>query len=223
MAQLQRKDLAKEFSLIVQQEIKNHNDLLLATNMSLDEFRRQLLEMKAKYDKESRDIDADISLYSNALINLEDSLKGAIQAIQRDVNDSALLNKEQLKALRKSLDDRESYFLTLEGFETFKKKIDQWVANIERAFNQQKDVYSQEISKISEKLQNLIDLTRISLEKSIQKESEERLKQEKTLDIFAINFDSLKREIEIIKKRCFIIEKNVENIYTQIERSKAAK
>jgi hypothetical protein len=223
MAQLQRKDLAKEFSQLVQQEIKNHNDLLLGTNMSLDEFRRQLLEMKAKFDKASRDIDADISLYSNALINLEDSLKGTIQAIQRDVNDSSLLNKEQLKSLRKSLDDRESYFLTLGGFESFKQKIDQWVANIERAFNQQKDAYSQEISKISEKLQNLIDLTRISLEKSIQKESDERLKQEKTFDIFALNFESLKREIEIIKKRCFIIEKNVENIYTQIERSKAAK
>ena len=220
MARLQKKELAQEFSLLVQQEIKNHNDSLLASNMAIDDFRRQLLDLKTQYEKLTNSVRADISTQSTDLTNLEDSINEALKAVIRDLNDSTALSKRQVESLCRSIGSRESYFLTLQGFEEFKEKIAQWVANIDRLFFQQKDAYSQEISKISEKLQNSIEISRSSVEKSINEEKEAREKQEKTFDIFALNFEGLKRENEVLKKRCFIIEKNIENIYTQIERSK---
>ena len=223
MARLQKKDLAQEFSQIVQQEIKNHNDSLLASNMAIDDFRRQLSDLKSEYEKLSNSVRADISIQSNSLTGLEDSINAALRAVIRDLNDSTALNKRQVESLCRSIGGRESYFLTLQGFEEFKEKIAQWVANIDRLFFQQKDAYSQEISKITEKMQISIENSRNILEKSIKEEKEAREKQKKTFDIFALNFEGHTRETEVLKKRCFIIEKNIENIYTQIERSKVEK
>ncbi len=223
MAHLQRKDLAKEFSQIVQQEIKNHNDSILVSNMAIDDFRRQLLDLKTQYEKLKNTFQADISIQSTDLTNLEDSINEAMKAVIRDLNDSTALNKRQVESLCRTIGNRESYFLTLQGFEEFREKIAQWVANIDRLFFQQKDAYSQEISKITEKMQISIENSRNMLEKCIKEEKEAREKQEKTFDIFAVNFSCLKEEVEILKRSCFVLEKHNENLYTQIERLKVNK
>ena len=223
MARLQRKDLAQEFSQVVQQEIKNHNDAVLASNSAIEEFRRQISDLKSEYKKLSISIGADNSTHANSLKNLEDALNNDISRLQRSINDSSEFQRSKLYALREAIESRESYFLTLQGFEEFKQKIDQWVANIERAFKQQKDAHCQEISKIAEKLQNSIEISRNSVEKSIKEEKEARGEQEKTFDIFAVNFSCLKEEVELLKRNCFVLEKHNENLYTQIERMKVNK
>lgn len=223
MAKLQKKDLAKEFSDIVQQEIKNHNDLLLASNMAIDDMRRKLDEVKVQSEKRIAALKTDLAMQTSSLDVVKEFVMGELSKFQRKIDDSLIGNKDDLNKVRKAMIDREEYFLTINGFEQFKLKIDEWMANIKRAFSVQKDTLCQDAKKIGQEAQCAIDSIEKSLKASIEKEADARREQDKQLDLFALNFDGVKREIEIVKKRCFIIEKNIENIYTQIEKLKVNK
>lgn len=220
MAQLQKKDLAKEFSQLVQQEIKNHNDLLLSNNMAMQEMRGQISELRLQGERRSEIVRADFNAQADSIDILKECTSRALEKMQREINDSVSFNEDGIISLRKSMEARETYFLTVQGFEEFKEKIDQWIANIQRAFNQQRDFFSQEFRKIMDTNQASIDCVRKAIELSITKETDERKQYDKTFDIYAVSFETSKREIEVLKKRCFIIEKNIENLYTQISRLK---
>ena len=87
----------------------------------------------------------------------------------------------------------------------------------------QNDVLRQRCEKISDETKQSIEMVLAIVQKRIDEGIQNRKEQDVTLDHFAINFSGMQQEIEKAKKRCFIIEKNIENIYTQIERLKEAK
>jgi alpha-D-ribose 1-methylphosphonate 5-triphosphate diphosphatase PhnM len=223
MARLQKKDLAKEFSDLVQQEVKNHNDSMLATNQALNEMRQKLEEFKENCEIKSAAFQNTCSLQLGAFGVLRDRFEQSMAKLQREVNDHEKQRRVDLISLRKSFEDRETYYMTITGFDQFNVKMDQWTANIQRAFNVQQDSSRQQTDRICEETRNAIEILRKAVQKSIDEEIAERKEQDVTLDHFAVNFAGMQREIEIVKKRCFIIEKNIENLYTQIERVKEAR
>lgn len=223
MARLQRSDLAKEFSDLVKQEIKNHNDSILATNVSLNSMRNDLEDMKAMSQIEAHEVNRYFRGYDDSLAIIKEAFESSVQKLQRDFNDRTAQSKSDLGLLRKFFEDRSTYFMTTDGFDQFSKKIDQWTANIQRSFQVQNDVLRNRCNQISDQTQQAIEIHRSAVQKSIDQEIEDRKKQDVTLDHFAVNFSGMQQEIEKVKKRCFIIEKNIENLYTQIERLKEAK
>lgn len=223
MPRLQRSDLAKEFSDLVKQEITNHNDSILATNISLNGMRNDLEDMKAMASLESREVFKNFREYESAIEILKDDFQAHINRLQRDFNDKSAQSKSDLASIRKAFDDRSTYFMTIDGFAEFKQKIDQWTANIQRSFEVQNDTTRQRCEKISDETKQAIEILRVAVQKSIDQEIEDRKDQDVTLDHFAVNFAGMQQEIEKTKKRCFIIEKNIENLYTQIERVKEAR
>jgi peptidoglycan hydrolase CwlO-like protein len=217
---LQKKDLAKEFSLIVQQEIKNHNDAILAANMSLDEFRRKLDAMKSTCESKDNLLESNVSTQEKNFLDLKSSLEKTLERYNRRINDIENITSVGLSGIRKSLDERESYFLTIDGFKEFESKVDQWLAHLKLSFALQKDALISEVNKVSKKIDKSINDLNIEINLTIKKESEERQKINRSLDEFAITFTGFRRELEIEKKRAFIIEKNIENLYTIIDRIK---
>ena len=220
---MQKKDLAKEFSLIVQQEIKNHNDSILATNISLEDLKRQLEGFKEKSGKDLAAMSSSLTLHKSAISQIEERARGVLSGVLRQLNDLAASQEKQTSGILKSIKDRESYFLTIDGFKQFQSKVDEWIAHLKLSFSLQRDRLAEEVETVSRKLQASLDALDNSLSKKITGEVKEREKINKTLDYFSINFSGFIREIEICKKRCFIIEKNIENLYTQIERIKEGK
>jgi len=223
MARLQRNDLAREFSDVVQQEVKNHNDSILATNIALNEMQKQLDDFKKSLEKSDMKFGAQFIEHGTMVQWIEEKFQSLISQLQRDLNDKAALIRNELISMNQAFKDRESYFMPIDGFDQFKAKIEQWSANIHRAFAVQKDTISQETRRIAEDTRLAIEVVRKAIEKSIAQEIEDRKEQDTTLDHFSVNFEGMKTEIERLKKRSFIIEKNIENLYTQIERLKAAK
>ena len=223
MARLQKKDLANEFSDIVKQEIKNHNDSILATNVAINEIVENIRELKTTSDKKREILHNNLAAHIADFYILQDKIENDIKTLKREYNDFSLDNKKNLILIKKSLDDRETYYVTVVGFDQFKQKIEQWAANLQRAFQVQQDSFRQRIDKLIESSCSAIESARKSLQKNIDSETESRRQQDQTLDHFAVNFSGLQKEIEVLKKRCFVIEKNNENIYTQIDRLKATK
>ena len=99
---LKRKDLSKDFELIVKQEIKNHNDSILNTNMSIERFKSDLNNLKKSIEKESAIRDSQFTslridsviLYENDRDLLEkkiDSLKLIVKIYEKKVDDLIVL------------------------------------------------------------------------------------------------------------------------------------
>jgi hypothetical protein len=223
MPRLERSNLAKEFSDVVKQEIKNHNDSILATNVSLNEMRNSLEIAQHFSSTEHLKFNAMFIAHQTALNIISEEFKSKIAKLQRESNDRSAQAKADLASVRKAFDDRLTYFMTIDGFDYFSKKIDQWSANIQRSFEVQNDVMRQRCDRILDETKQAIEILRGAVQKSIDQEIEDRKDQDVTLDHFAVNFAGMQQEIEKTKKRCFIIEKNIENLYTQIERLKEAK
>lgn len=220
MARLQRNDLAREFSDVVQQEIKNHNDSLLATNVLLNEFKKQMVQLTAVHEFQEQQSAAKFLDLGSYLVMIEESLQNSIKDLQRQINDKEAETKANLISMHKSFDERETYYMTVEGFQKFKEQIDAWSANIQRSFTLQQDMMRQHTTKIIEETKSGIDFVRSALEKKILEEAQARKDQDKTIDRFAIGFDGLQVEIERLKKRNFVVEKNIEKLYILIERLK---
>lgn len=53
---LKRRDLVEEFELIVKQEIKNHNDLMQATNQALDSLRKHIDRYTEQHREDVREL-----------------------------------------------------------------------------------------------------------------------------------------------------------------------
>ena len=217
---LQKKDLAKEFSLIVQQEIKNHNSAILACNSSLDEIRRNIDLID---DKNSKKISSLASSHSNDqmyLRSIENKVNEFFSSFNRRINDLTAIVQSKFAECIKTMDAKESYFLKIDDFKKFEERLDVWTAQLKFLFSSQKDVL---LSKISEAIKTVEknNVERIkNADKCIQDTQKHCEDLEKSVDIFAVNFSGYSRELEVLKKRCFVIDKNIENIYTQIERLK---
>ncbi len=217
---IQKKDLAKEFSLLVQQEIKNHNDMILASNSALDEFRRKIQEMSDQVDKK---ISLLTTLYTSSHVEMrriEQESKDNSLLLKSSLNDSNALMEKHFKEIKESLQKRESYFLTISGFEEFQEKVDQWISHIKIAFCSQKETLLEETKKISSCLLKALDGYKEDIKNEFLSVQQEQKAINKCLDNFAATFSGFSREIDFCKQRCFVIEKNIENLYTQIERLK---
>ena len=218
-----KKDLAKEFSLVVQQEITNHNNAILATNISLEEFRQKLSDIVLKSDQKLAALNSNFVSQSAAISFIKDDVQKAIDKCARDINESSLSTLGTLRGMKKMIDERDTYFLTIDGFKEFEKRVDEYLANLRLAFVLQKDIAVQEFNKISVNFQQRIEQISSEINFQFMKQADSIKDQNRQFDEMAINFSGVFREIEICKKRSFVIEKNIENLYTQIERLKAGK
>jgi len=223
MARLQRKDLAKEFEDIVKQEIKNHNDSIASTNEAINEMRQQIKDLKEGYSKGDAAIGSVVSNHSSQLLDVSSVMQKLSSHVLSRLNDLAKDTNLKFDDVKKGFETRESYYLTVSDFDQFRVKIDEWISQMRRLFEVHQSTLSQGIHKAA-----------LSHEKPLA-EYEGRWKSHVnyllkdiedinvSLDGFGSKFDSVKTEIERLKKGCFVIEKNIENLYTQIERLKAAK
>lgn len=223
MAILQRKDLAKEFSAIVLQEIKNHNDAVLASNMSLDEFRRVLAELSKSVESRVAKVSSEIGLHKVSVDEVKGIVKDAVSKCERALHDSDQELRRMIKSLQDGITTRESYYLTIQGFAEFKAEVDKWISSIKAMFAKQQDTLRDEIKRSFLDYEHLVKCLKSELDKAIKDVDTETKKINHQLDGIAVNFAGYTRELEIAKKRCFVIEKKLEDLYTQMSRIKEGK
>ena len=77
-----RNEMVRMFEAIVQQEIKNHNDQMLATNMSIEQMRRDIEGHKNRYDASLAQIQSRISYLEIALAKEVAERKADTQAVR---------------------------------------------------------------------------------------------------------------------------------------------
>jgi len=88
---LKRDDIVKQFDLVVKQEIKNHNDQILASNLSINKIREDVEKNNAFQAQINAKFGSEISRLSsqlNELSSVAGSLVGKLTSAANDLRSS---------------------------------------------------------------------------------------------------------------------------------------
>jgi len=215
---LKRNDLAKQFELVVQQEIINHNDQLLNTNLSLNELRKSLADQKKEledYKAFCKSEDIKRSSHFDRLSSIVENNRSDAMSKMNDI-------LQVLSFVNKRLDDSLCLIKNLDSVLVHEKeKIMEIVKFHYNCF----EVISKELKELKSSIAKVLaesveNFNKYKAEMAAKPSEAEKVKKE-LLEIIAtqkIDFVGLMKEIQAYKKEAFIKEKKLENIYTHIER-----
>lgn len=217
---LKRNDLTKQFELIVQQEIKNHNDSLLATNIAINEMREYIERDAFKQNQINACVSScvnEINQNSTELSKKVLDLSKKLDSFMQDMSEFMEKARAEIKlSVENAITASNKHEKNQNEITDLKFMIsnlhDDVIGRANCGYRDMEDV-QRKCFEYSDKLKNEI-LSRPSEAQEVKTELEGKLATA------YVDFTGLLKEILIVKKRSFIVDKNLENIYTEIEKLK---
>ncbi len=215
---LKKNDLAKQFELVVQQEIKNYQDSLnfvlqslKSINESIEAVKNQILDTHAQLHNQ-------LKLFEIRIENLEKSHSDHKKAAENSIFDlktSNSKNSDQLLCLKNQQDESLRYqdklFERTDNLKFLLKEMDQSHNKKRSDLDSKIEFYnSKMIDHVQKTKQEILELPSDSLK--IKEELEEKM------NIDRVDVKGLLKEIRVNRVNTDYIEKKIENIYTLIER-----
>ena len=217
---LKRKDLVDQFSLVVKQEIKNHQDASLAMNVAINSNREQIDNLSALFSKKIAFIESELSKQKM----LADVFKKELFD-EREKNKK--LHKETSSFLKKSISSFSGLFASFEDMKTELSKLSE---NVKYLFDLDikkedlvHDLYkyvNQENYKIENKIKNSVANAKNEI---LNRPSEVNEMKEELLERLAsckIEKDGVDRELAVLKKSVYVLKKELEHVYNLMDRLK---
>jgi len=215
---LKRNDLVKQFEFIVKQEITNHNNSILASNKEINEIKNRIDSILKLIDDQKKVRDNQLIEARMSFQNSDIYAREQIRILFCNINDYTSEIKKQKDELLKYVFERTTDLLKCGEYHLFKlhleKKFKEISENNEICINNLVHSEKRLNDSIKKNLKEIEDLQKTTV---IQiNYANDILKKE--IDIYKLNNQSLLREIEILKKRQFIQEKMIEDLYELIKR-----
>lgn len=220
---LKRSDLAKQFELVVQQEIKNfqdsHNSVLQSIRDLAEEIalvKRDFLQCKAALHSEIGYLKSDFKINNDELCDLA-------KAFISSVNDQKQINLDVDRDLTALSNTCTRYDMAFDAQEKVNFELLHLInkdhentkathSNILTSLVQMELKNSKEIEKAKE------DMEACPTKNNLVKEE-----LEQKINMQNVDLEGLLKEIRIIGRAVLVTEKKIENIYTLIERMKKPK
>lgn len=218
---LKRDDLAKQFELVVKQEIKNHNDQMLATNISINEMKEILKAQANLYENELAKFHHRQVIQEIELGNSKQAFCELSEKFERFINDMNAFSEKCKSEIKLSVENSVNAHSKNEASLNIINSLDQKLEDLTDSVVGLSFNFSKEIEDASKSLKKEIEKSKkeiLSLPSEAQAVKKELQDQ---MSIDRVDFTGLIREVNICKKTSMIIEKNIENLYTHIERLKA--
>jgi len=220
MGFLNRMDLVKQFELVVKQEIKNHQDSILQTNLAINALNTRLDELQNNLNRVSSTHVSHMALHNSSFLEIEKNFRVLESKIYAENAESKGYHEEHQEKLKKVEEHARDFFenvewlkATIHSLLSANNERDGRIDGISRSIADEIERLGLQFAeKLQKTKQELLDLP--SEAQQVKKELEEKMHDQK------IDFLGCMREIEVGKKTIFIIEKHIENLYTQIQRSK---
>lgn len=214
---LKRNDLVKEFEHLVKQEIKNHNDSILATNLAINHINSVIddlcINLNEKINSLKNEDQKNRNLHKKECEKHEEN----VNEIKRDLSKSKNEFKELCEILNKEISKKKNTSKSDSDIEIIKENVKKEIEDLKTKINETQGIIERNIdSKINSlfiHIQAILEL--------IKNCNNEYIKLQKQLDEI-LNFkklekDSFTREIEVLKKQNFINEKKIEDIYKNLK------
>lgn len=215
---LKKSDLAKQFELLTQQEIKNYQDSLNSVLQSIRELKEEIKDLK----KESQENHAAIHSIQNGM-NIEiqynrEEINRLRQKVEGFIFDQRTVNERNAKEM---LDVADAIHRKISYDTRINKRLDDVSDNIrlvgnlldntrQRLSDTADDLSRRFLNAVARVKQEIIDHpTEASL---VKRQLEEKIAAHK------VDVAGIMRELTIYKKENMVTEKKIENIYTLIGR-----
>lgn len=215
---LKKNDLAKQFELVVQQEIKNYNDSLnfilqslRDMKESLDEVRNDSLENYALIHSENVSLRSFVGVVSSRQDDDQKILFSYIsdnESFKNKLKDEILIHTSMIT---KNLDDLLTVDNDCEDLFTKIERCEHTLAMQRINFFDALEIIRFNVSKDMARLKEEI-LEVPSDSEAIRKDLDEKL------STYKVDSDGLLKEIAILKKENLVNTKHIEHLYTLIER-----
>lgn len=215
---IKRNDLAKQFELVVQQEIKNHNDQMLSTNLAINELRLAVEVLSDKLNAFQASFKSDIKKH-----DIKDEVKSACilhleEQLQSHLNDFCDFREKVSAEVKISVENavdaqRRNEFCynqlahLVEETEDLKHGIETLALQTSRDIEESKRIIRKDIDRSKEEVLS-VPSEALEIKKELQKQ----------MSVDRVDFSGLLKELRGYKKENFIIDKKFEHIYTLIDR-----
>lgn len=217
---LQKNDLAKQFELVVQQEIKNYQDSLNFVLQSIKELKEsieqvhnQSLDNYAIIHNQNNDLEIQLKLVQKSQSETQEKLKSHINDIEvfkrKAMDEIGMHGDRSMQNARQNEFNKAQIDHTNSRIELFKDEIIGYCLTISSSIENMKFNLSKDFKKMKQEILSLP-----SESETLRKEFEEKIFSNK------IDVEGILKEIRINRKEMVIIAKKIENIYTLIERLK---
>lgn len=217
---LKKTDLAKQFELVVKQEIKNYQDSLNFVLQSIREIRESIEKSRIEYLENYASIKGKHDSLLIELNGVKESLASLNQRFESSLSDQRKLNERNYLEIR----DISSHLISSNSAKNnFESKISDLNYQIDKIIkNEEKNnkIVNDNLDGLLKRFREQIlkmknEILEAPTEASfVKKELEEKMARHK------VDVAGIMRELSIYKKENYITQKKIENIYTLIERLK---
>ena len=216
---LKKHDLAKQFELLTKQEIKNFQDEKNSFRNHLNEIQKSLGDLKQETIEKAKKLTQSLDSNSFQMAEIEGILGEFMVKMQGELSDLKISNAEIIKSMGENL--KIINVLTHKHVHQEKR-----IQNLYLLDAESRKEYVLHENEVERKLDKQEIHCRNALEKFkneiLGKASEvEPLKEElfSKIDTVIKDFNHHLQNIQKDNQKTYIIEKNIENLYLQIERT----
>ena len=215
---IKRRDLVDQFEDIVKQEIKNHQASLLATNISINDIKKDLVMVRGFLSKKIADLDS-------ALTSAESKKKAELNLFEEElcahhratVNIYKALGSLDMK-ISKRLDIVENSQLKNGDLLSLREEFNSFRKASCRAIKDLTKMVSEAITVMHRKLESEVKNVRQEMQVKPCHLAEMKKELLKKIEVCRVDTDGILKEVRAARKASFINEKKIENLYTVNQR-----
>jgi len=220
---LKKKDIVKEFELVVKQEIIEHNKAISASNLAVNTLSAKLVDSNNL-------IDSRLLKTQNRLYAIQREIDVCHSSFHSTYNDFKVLKDEQAILNERNHKKIDTIDQSIETIHSNQQKSDKLIYKHNHIIESMANSILDVIKECELESNRTVDRTSKAIKKLkdeiLALPSEAKAVKDELMEELAINKidkDSLLKEIMVLKKTSFINEKKIENLYMLIERLKSNK
>lgn len=217
---LKRNDLAKQFELIVQQEIKNFNDSMNLILDSLRDLKKGLFDLQektesrhAKLHSESEKNQSELARISKEMRDLNEKFESSArdqEVMNRDIElDTSCLTTDVLRLITDSMNANTS-------IDNLKKEM----SSLHDQFKHARMVINDNLDDLSRRFREELAGCKKEILEAPTEAQKVKTDLEKKLSCHVVDVDGIMKELRIYKHDNMVTQKKIEHLYTLVERLK---
>lgn len=217
---LKKNDLAKQFELLTQQEIKNYQDSLNFVLQSINEIKKDIQNLQGSLLSQAGRAESFTLGFSSRLQGVVDAMGRFDNIIKRNFNEQFIINERNAQEVK-----------DLEASMLFKLRMNDDTFSKLSTFLYHLDELDEKVEQRNHEIDKSLDHLLMRFRKEILRAKKEimeapteaalvRDQLESKIESHRVDVQGIMRELTIYKKENSITQKKIENIYTLIARLK---
>lgn len=207
----------------VAQELKNNQDFMNQTNQKLNSLSDGLIALTITHDKAIGNGGSNHKALEIQFQNLKEFIDKSLIRIHKRLDEVEIKTNKVLEEFSDLRNEVEDEYITTKIYDVDFHNLIISIDQIKKDILTKQDYFNISLNTIKSMLRQEIEKTKEELKPKVLDIDPVNQKITERLGPFRVDYEGLKREIELLKSAVSYDQKKFENIYTLIERLKGIK